>query len=161
MTVVVVVVCSLDGMETGAWMCAFRRHGHWSSALFRLVLLQHCAHVRSRFSGIVCNQRTDGSEQDSLFLSFFFIPTFPLPSPSFFLSGEIAVVFTRVENTRYRGRVLNFYLWNCIPFVVALCRCFSEMLATRFAKFYFQTRLLFPLAHARAHTFVKSGLNCR
>lgn len=63
----------VDEMETGAWMCAFRRHGHWSSALFRLVLLQHCAHVRSRFLGIVCNQRTDASEQGfSLFLPLFF-----------------------------------------------------------------------------------------
>lgn len=65
----------VDEMETGAWMCAFRRHGHWSSALFRLVLLQHCAHVRSRFLGIVCNQRTDASEQGfSLFLPLFFFP---------------------------------------------------------------------------------------
>lgn len=137
----VVGVHAVDGMETGAWMCAFRRRGHWSSALFRLVPLQHCAHVRSRFSGIVCNQRTDASEQRPLSLSLpLFFHVFPLFLLSFFFffTGEIVVVFTRVENTWYRGRALNFYPGK----LYSICRCalslLSEMLATRLEKSNFE-----------------------
>lgn len=83
-------------METGARMCAFRRRGHWSSALFRLVLLQHCAHVRSRFSGIVCNQRTDASEHRplSLFLSPSFFRVFPASSSPFFHGRDRGRVYS-------------------------------------------------------------------